>query len=125
MSKETILILEDDDLLSWSMQEDLSQQGYKTIAAKTGEEALEHIMEEIPDLVLLDIMLPGADGWEIYDRIKKNKKWANIPILFLTALTDKFTLDAGRFLGDDFIEKPFEVHDLKNRIEQAIARYKE
>jgi DNA-binding response OmpR family regulator len=70
-------------------------------------------------------MMPGLSGWETYDIIKKNEEWAHIPILFLTARTDDFAKRSCMFLGDDYIEKPFEVGDLLNRIEQAIDRVKQ
>jgi DNA-binding response OmpR family regulator len=94
---------------------------YDVYTVASGEECLDFLKNHTPDAILLDIMLPGIDGLETYECIKENKNWSTIPVLFLTARTDHFTEGAGRFLGDDFIEKPFEMDDLKIRIERAIA----
>ena len=95
---------------------------YEVITAESGMKCLELLEKEIPDAILLDIMMPGMSGWEVYDKIRDNPKCEKIPILFLTARTDKLAENAGRFLGDDFIEKPFDPLDLKNRIEDAIKK---
>jgi DNA-binding response OmpR family regulator len=59
-------------------------------------------------------------GWEVFDRIKENPSWNTIPVIFLTARTDRIAKNAGSFLGEDYIEKPFEIVDLKNRIEKVF-----
>ena len=61
-------------------------------------------------------------GWETFDRIKENPSWMNIPIFFLTARTDRVAKNAGGFLGDDYIEKPFEITELKRKIDTVINR---
>ncbi|RLF38926.1 MAG: response regulator, partial [Thermoplasmata archaeon] len=90
--------------------------------AESGERCLKLLENEIPDAILLDIMMPGMSGWELYDKIRDNPRFRKTPILFLTARTDRLAENAGRFLGDDFIEKPFDPVDLKNRIEKAIRK---
>ena len=77
---------------------------------------------EIPDLILLDIMMPEMSGWETYDKLKYNPLWGKIPIVFLTARTDKIARDAGDFLGEDYIEKPFEINDVIYRINKILGR---
>ncbi|MFO7677986.1 MAG: response regulator [Thermoplasmatota archaeon] len=93
---------------------------YEVFTVESGEECLDFLKTHIPNAIILDIMLPGIDGLETYERIKENKDWSKIPVLFLTARDDNFIEGAGRFLGDDFIEKPFDTSDLKFRIERAI-----
>jgi len=73
-----------------------------------------------PDIILLDIMMPHMSGWEVFDQIRKNPSWNTIPIVFLTARTDRTAKNAGSFLGEDFIEKPFDIADLKRRIEIVL-----
>ena len=69
---------------------------------------------DIPDLILLDIMMPEISGWELAKRLKKNTAWKNIPIVFLTARTSKIAKTAGGLLGEDYIEKPFDKEDLNS-----------
>ncbi len=80
------------------------------IGASNAKECFETLENKpLPDLIFLDIMMKDMPGWELFDKIKNNQSWAEIPIVFLTARTDKLAKDAGNFLGDDFIEKPFEI----------------
>ena len=70
---------------------------YKVIGAESGGKCLELLEVEVPDLILLDIMMPEMSGWETYDEIKENEAWGKIPIVFLTARTDKIARDADIF----------------------------
>jgi DNA-binding response OmpR family regulator len=67
-------------------------------------------------------MMPELSGWKTFDLIKGNDSWKNIPIVFLTARTDNVAKNAGGFLGEDYIEKPFEIKDLKERIDKILSR---
>jgi CheY-like chemotaxis protein len=100
--------------------EELSDK-YEIISANSGMQCL-HLLKnnQIPDLILLDIMMPGMSGWETFNRIKASELWKNIPIIFLTARTDRVAEDAGSFFGDDYIEKPYDLEDLKERIEKVL-----
>jgi len=69
-----------------------------------------------------DLMMPGMSGWETFDMLRENKSWKDIPIVFLTARTDRVAKNAGQFLGSDYIEKPFEINDLKERIDKALKK---
>ena len=64
--------------------------------------------------------MPGMSGWKVFDKLKDNASWEKIPIIFLTARTDKIAENAGGFLGNDFIEKPFDIKDLKSRIDKVL-----
>jgi len=95
-----------------------SMEDYRVLGAENGQKCLELLKEtDKPDIILLDIMMPQMSGWEVFDRIKKDPSLNSIPIIFLTARTDRIAKNAGSFLGDDYIEKPFEIDDLKKRIE--------
>ncbi|RLF40627.1 MAG: response regulator [Thermoplasmata archaeon] len=125
--KRKIMIVDDDENnnISFKIGFENRYNDYEVITAESGSECLKMLEEEkIPDVILLDIMMPGMSGWELYDRIKGNPTWKNIPIIFLTARTDSLAKDAGTFLGEDYIEKPYEIEDVKNRID-AIFKKKE
>ena len=120
MLKVKILIVEDDEAIANLININLSMAGYDSKKVFDGEEALKLIREEKFDLILLDIMLPGLDGFEILDRIRN----LNIPVIFLTAknvLADKVTgLRKG---AEDYIVKHFESLELLARIEVVLRRF--
>ena len=95
--------------------------GYEIIPAESGKKCLELLKNnEMPDLILLDIMMPEMSGWELFDKLKESPSWKNIPVVFLTARQDR--INAGGFLGDDYIEKPFDVDNLKRRIDKVLKK---
>jgi DNA-binding response OmpR family regulator len=125
--KKTLLVVDDSPDVTTVIKSLLEQESgdYNVVIAESGEECLDLLKNNfLPDAILLDIMLPGIDGLETFELIRENDNWSKIPILFLTARTDQFTTGQGRFLGDDFIEKPFEIDDVKIRIERAIENLK-
>lgn len=76
--------------------------------------------KKIPDLILLDIMMPGMSGWMLTDRLREKNLWRDIPIIFLTGRTDKFAEETGKRLSIDFIKKPFDLIDIKRRIDRVF-----
>ena len=104
------MLVDDEKDLIYSIKMALedSSGDYDIISANSEKECFELLKNDMPDLILLDIMMPEMSGWEVYDSIRENPDWINIPILFLTARTDRITKKAGEFLGDDFIQKPIE-----------------
>jgi DNA-binding response OmpR family regulator len=66
-------------------------------------------------------MMPEMSGWAVYDKLKEHPTWKNIPIIFLTARIDRIARNAGKFMGDDYIEKPFEISDIKSRVEKVLT----
>ena len=118
-----IMIVDDNLDVILSIKNGLEDSAeYKVIGAESGGKCLELLEVEMPDLILLDIMMPEMSGWETYDRIKENEAWRKIPLVFLTARTDKIARDAGDFLGEDYIEKPFEIDDVMERIDKILGR---
>ena len=119
----TILIVEDNPLTLHVLIEYLKNLGFNTPVARSGEEALRQIGIAKPDLILLDILLPGIDGFETCHRLKSNETTKNIPIIFITALsdtTDKVkAFEAG---GVDYITKPFDPEDILTTIERAVEK---
>lgn len=94
---------------------------YDITVAMDGETALESLKEEIPDIILLDIMMPDIDGYEVCRRIKENKKFSEIPIIFLTAMTDIESKAKGFELGAvDYITKPLDIFEVKNKVNNYL-----
>ena len=103
--------------------EDKYGDEYKVIPANNGAECFELLKNnELPDLILLDIMMPEMSGWEVFDKLRDNPSWEKIPIVFLTARTDRIAENAGDFLGDDYIEKPVDAEELKKRIDKVLEK---
>ena len=110
---ETILIVEDAIDILKTLNDILVEAKYKTILARNGEEALKKISEEIPDLIISDIIMPKVDGYQLYEKVKNDLSLKNIPFIFLTAKDDYKDFRNGMNLGvDDYIVKPFHVEDI-------------
>jgi two-component system response regulator VicR len=121
--KKKIMIVDDepDQILTVKVALEDMDEKFEIIGADSGMQCLELLKNnQIPDLILLDVMMPEMTGWNTYDRIKENEAWRKIPIVFLTARTDRIAKDAGDFLAEDYIEKPFNIEDLKERIDKVL-----
>jgi CheY-like chemotaxis protein len=125
--KKNILIVDDDPDIIFSIRkilEKMSGDEYNIISAENGKKCLDMLKNnEVPDIILLDIMMPEINGWVVYDMVKNNPLWKNIPIVFLTARKDKLAIGAGERLGDDYITKPFESEELVKRIDKVLKKY--
>ena len=94
---------------------------YELVTADSGMQCLDLLKNNnIPDLVLLDIMMPEMNGWEVARKLRENLEWRKIPIIFLTATEDETSKIIGTIIGEDYIEKPFEITDLKEKIDKAL-----
>ena len=123
MKKEKILIIDDEKDIVELLQYNLEKEGYKISCAYSGEECLENIETELPDLILLDLMLPEIDGIEVCKIIKKDSATSNIPIIMLTAKGDETDIVLGLELGaDDYITKPFSIRELLARVKAVLRR---
>ena len=115
----TILVVEDDEMSSDHLLFLLSD--YRVLVARDGAAALELLNKETPDVILLDIMMPGMDGYEVCRLIKSNDTWKEIPILFITVRTDEESIIKGFDVGgSDFVTKPFFPKELQARIRIQI-----
>lgn len=124
--KETILIVEDEKDIVKMLEYNLGKEGFKTLSARAGETALELVGKEHPDLIILDLMLPGIDGLEVCKALKEEKRTASIPIIMLTAKSQESDKVIGLELGaDDYITKPFSPRELIARIKAVLRRIKE
>ena len=117
---ETILVIDDDPNLRSLMRLALTTAGYTAVTAHDGAEGLRSLEEYHPDLVLLDVMMPDLDGWEVCQRIRT---FSGVPIIFLTALQVEQDKAKGLDLGaDDYIVKPFHQAELRARVKAALRR---
>ncbi len=117
---EKILIVEDDEAISELIAYNLKQAGFSVLTAFDGETGLALALKDAPDLILLDIMLPGMDGWEVCRRLRQSSE---VPILFLTAKDAEFDRVRGLELGaDDYVTKPFSPRELVARVKAILRR---
>ena len=125
MAKKLILAIDDEKDIVKLIQYNLEREGYQVLSAKNGEEGIETARSKKPDLVILDLMLPGIDGLEVCKILRSNKETKNIPILMVTAKSSEIDQILGLELGAiDYITKPFSVKVLSARVKN-IFRNKE
>ncbi len=123
MAKEKILVVDDEEDIVELVRYNLSREGYQTLSAETGEKALRLARTEKPDLVVLDLMLPGMDGLEVTRAMKCDAELRRIPIVMLTAKGEEPDIVAGLEMGaDDYIVKPFSTKILVARVRAALRR---
>ncbi|MFH1259465.1 MAG: response regulator [Elusimicrobiota bacterium] len=118
-----ILIIDDDYMISKLIQDNLEMEGFSVISASNGFKGLELMMREKPDMLLLDIMMPGMDGYEVCRKLKGSQATKSIPIIFLSAKSQDEDITLGLEMGaDDYIPKPFDILDLGKRVRKALAK---
>lgn len=123
MGKHRILIVEDDSDISNMLRIYFSGQGYDVDIAPRGSDALDKTRQGLPHLIVLDIMLPDIDGYEVCRRLRTNTRTSHIPVIFLTQKDERSDKLHGLELGaDDYITKPFDIEELKLRVQRAIER---
>jgi two-component system phosphate regulon response regulator PhoB len=120
---KTILVVEDEKDLSDLITYNLQRNGYDVVAATDGGSALEAATRQIPDLVLLDLMLPGIDGTEVARRLRSDSRTSHVPIVMLTAKGEETDVVVGLTIGaDDYITKPFSMKILLARLATVLRR---
>ena len=118
MSK--ILVVDDERNIVELIRLYMEKEGFETVCAYTGDEAVSKFKEEKPDLIVLDLMLPGIDGWQVTREIRKTSQ---VPIIMLTAKSETFDKVLGLELGaDDYMTKPFEAKELLARVKAVLRR---
>jgi CheY-like chemotaxis protein len=120
-----IMVVDDEPGVRYTVKNGIEalDKNYQVTAVESGMKCLDMLKNDhLPDLILLDVMMPEMSGWKTFDIIKENESWRNIPIIFLTARTDMVAKNAGGFLADDYIEKPTEIPELKKRIDKIINK---
>ena len=118
---QKILIVDDEPNIVVPLQFLMERNGYETAVAQSGEEALEMISKEHPDLILLDIMLPGIDGFEVCEIVKLKPEWKGIKIIFLTAKGRDVDIAKGMVLGaDEYVTKPFSNKQIVESVQRLL-----
>lgn len=121
VEKPRILAVDDEEAILFGLTENLKLAGYDVISAATGPDALQSALNEHPDLILLDVMLPGISGYEVCRRMREQN--VNTPVIMLTARGEEFDKLHGFEVGaDDYVTKPFSVQELLARVKALLAR---
>ena len=123
MNKNIMVVDDEPDILT-SIEQMLEINGYSVISASDGKECLQKLSKLTinPDLILLDIMMPGISGWDVAAKIKGNPQWKSIPIVFLTARGDTMSIGMGEMTSEDYIVKPFDINNLISRIQKILEK---
>lgn len=123
MANERVLVVDDEEDLLELVRHHLEREGYRTACVSSGEEALEAARASLPDLIVLDLLLPGIDGLEVCRRVKADPELAGVPVVMLTAKGEEADIVAGLELGaDDYVTKPFSPRVLMARIRAVLRR---
>ena len=124
MVNEKILVVDDEEHILELISFNLTNNGYKVIKANNGIDAVRLAIEEKPKLILLDLMIPGKDGYDVCREVRSNSEIRNIPIIMLTAKSEELDKILGLELGaDDYITKPFSVRELLARVKAVLRRF--
>ena len=121
-----ILCIEDEPEMIDLIRLILGRRGFEVVGAAGGKEGLEKVRQQLPDLVLLDLMMPDMDGWEVYQQMKADEKTKDIPVIVVTAKAQSIDKVLGLHIAkvDDYIAKPFSPQDLMNSVEKVLgAKY--
>lgn len=117
-----ILLVEDEAVLADTLRDVLETQGYHVSVATHGEQALDFLSKQVPDLIIADIMMPNLNGIDLIQVVKENTNWQGIPFFFLTAKTEKKDARIGyKYGADAYITKPFDISELLMRIRNAVS----
>lgn len=124
MGKGKVLVVDDEEHILELINYNLMAAGYEVLQANNGEEAIKIAIEEKPNLILLDLMIPGKDGYDVCREVRSNNTTKSIPIIMLTAKSEEIDKILGLELGaDDYITKPFSVRELMARVKAVLRRY--
>jgi DNA-binding response OmpR family regulator len=122
-STPTILVADDEEDLRELVTYRLTRSGYRVIGAGDGQEALELAAERAPDLMVLDVMMPKLDGYELTRRVRAEEALSSIPVILLTARSQESDIDRGFEVGaDDYLKKPFNPDELVARVRAVLGR---
>ncbi len=119
MSK--VLIADDDPTILMLLRVNLEMEGHEVVSAANGSEAIETAREEVPDLVILDVMMPGMDGWEACKQMREFPALSNVPIIFLSARAQETDIQRGQAYGAEYVTKPFDPPALMETVARVLT----
>ena len=122
--RKKIMVVDDEPDVRASVVQILKPSGYTILEGENGNDCMQKLKRETPDLFILDIMMPGMSGWDVAAQIKGNEKLRNIPIIFLTAKSDEMSIGMGHIAAVEYIVKPFDIIDLKRKVEKVFKNKK-
>lgn len=118
---DVVMIVEDDASIRLALEESIRHAGYEVVSCKTGPEVLDAVEKSVPNVILLDVMLPGLSGFEVCRRLRADQ--VNVPVIMLTARAEEFdTLHGFEVGADDYVTKPFSMDELLARIQAVLRR---
>jgi two-component system response regulator VicR len=122
-----VLYIEDEPEMIDLVRLILGRKGIEVIGATGGREGLDAVRKELPDLVLLDLMMPDMDGWEVYQQMKAGEPTRDIPVIVVTAKAQSIDKVLGLHIAkvDDYISKPFSPHELAESVERVLSKQKQ
>jgi len=119
---KSILVVEDEPNIVLSLQFLMKKAGFDVRAARDGEKALQAVEQRAPDMVLLDVMIPKRDGYDVCQTIRSNPEWSDIHIIMLTAKGRDVDREKGLALGaNDYVTKPFSTRDLTEKVKEILG----
>ena len=120
-----IMIVDDESDIIFSVKcglEDFADE-YTVLGAGSGHECFELLKKgQIPDLILLDVMMPEMNGWDVFTKLKETPEWREIPVVFLTAKTDPYSKGFGKMAATEYLEKPCDIKNLEKRIDKILKK---
>lgn len=119
-----VMVVDDNPDLIFSVKKGLESlnENYEVIGAGGGIECINLLEKEKPDLILLDIMMPDMDGWDVVAKIRENDNLKDIPIIFLTAKDDEMSKSMAKFGVEDYVVKPISIQELSNKIKSKVIK---
>jgi two-component system alkaline phosphatase synthesis response regulator PhoP len=120
-----VLVVDDEPNIVLSLKFLMEQKGYEVSIARNGKEALEALNKKLPDLILLDVMMPKPDGYEVCQKIRATPEWENIPVIMLTAKGREVEREKGLAMGADYyVTKPFGTQELVAKVQTVLEENK-
>ncbi len=122
--KKRIVCIEDEPETTNLVKLILAREGFEVLGANGGEEGLAMVREELPDLILLDLMMPDMDGWQVYQHLKEDESTRDIPVIVVTAKVQSIDKVLGLQVAkvDDYITKPFRPEELSERVKHVLSQ---
>ncbi len=120
--KRSVLVVDDEPNIVLSLEFLMKQAGFDVRVARDGDAALQAVADQVPDLILLDVMIPGIDGYELCQKMRANPRLQSVKIIMLTAKSRDVEREKGFALGaDEYITKPFSTRELVERVKRILA----